>query len=80
VGAETLIAEGTMKATRRVVPVTVVTELAAVVAAVPPADGDMPTVTEEARIVPVGKPGPVNVILVMPGYPAAGETALESVT
>jgi hypothetical protein len=80
VGAVTVIVAGIMKATRRVVPTTVVTVVAAVVVDRPPAAGVMATVTEAGWIVPAGKLEPVRVMLVMPGCPAVGETAVESVT
>ena len=79
-GAETIIVAGTMKATRLVVPTTVVTVVALVVAAVPPAAGDKLMVTEAGWIVPAGKLEPVRVMLVTPGCPELGVTAVESVT
>ena len=63
-----------------VAPTMVVTADAGVVTDVPPADGCRETVTADGWMVPAGKLEPVRLIVVMPGWPAAGEAVGESVT
>lgn len=68
--------------TRRVVPATVATAVAAVVADAPaaPGAGCSVTVTFAGWMVPDGNPDPVTLIDWMPGCPAAGDADDESVT
>ena len=61
--------EGIVKATRRVVPTTVVTEFAFVVVSAPPVAGCKVTSVEAGRIVPAGKFDPVIRMDVTPGWP-----------
>ena len=70
-----------MNVTRRVLPTTVVTELAFVTTAgAPPAANSIITFVSEGRMVPVGNPEPVMVMLVIPACPAAGVAAGVRVT
>lgn len=62
----TLIDAGTMKVTRRVLPMIVVTEVALVVTADPPAVGVTETTVLAGEIVPDGKPEPVTFTTVTP--------------
>ena len=72
--------DGIVNVTRLVLPATVATAEDGVVNAVPPADGFSETVTAVAGMVPVGKPAPVKLMTVTPGWPEAGEAVRESVT
>jgi hypothetical protein len=67
--------------TRRVLPTIVVTELAfATTGVAPPAANSMVTFVSEGKIVPLGNPEPVMVMLVTPACPAAGVAAGDRVT
>ena len=70
-----------MNITRRVLPTIVVTELAFVTTeAPPPAANCMVTFVFEGKIVPLGNPEPVMVMLVTPACPAVGVAAGDRVT
>jgi hypothetical protein len=78
VGPPTITEAGTVKLTRRVVPVTVVTAVAVVVVT---AEGPVRvTVTLAGNIVPDGKFEPNTATLVTPGSAVAGLAAPMSVT
>jgi hypothetical protein len=73
--------DGMINVTRRVLPTTVVTELAFVTTAgAPPAANSMVTFVSEGKIVPLGNPVPVIVMLVTPACPAVGVAAGDRVT
>jgi hypothetical protein len=73
--------DGMINVTRRVLPTTVVTELDFVTTAgVPPAANSMVTFVFEGKIVPLGNPEPVMVMLVTPACPAIGVATGDSVT
>jgi hypothetical protein len=74
------MAAGIVKVTRSVVATIVVTAVAFVVTAVPPAAGFRVMVTLTGGIVPVGKLEPVTFITVTPGSPEAGDVVGDSVT
>ena len=69
--------DGTKNETRRTVPATVVTAIAAAVATGPwaAASGVRVTDTCPVGIVPVGKPLPIRLCTVTPGWPTLGATA-----
>ena len=79
-GSFRVIDEGTVKLTRRVVPVMVVTAVALVVTAVPPDAGSSFTSVSAGKMVPAGNPEPVMLTLVTPLCAVAGDAAGESVT
>jgi hypothetical protein len=80
VGAATLMDDGITNVTRRVVPTSVVTEVAMVETAGPPAVGSSLTLVFAGRTVAAGKPEPTRVMLVTPACPAAGVAAGVRVT
>ncbi|MDX2149375.1 MAG: hypothetical protein SFV54_01475 [Bryobacteraceae bacterium] len=71
----TLIAAGMVKVTRRVVPTMVVTAVALVVTAAPPAAGSSLTSVSAGWMVPVGKLEPVTLTAVRPAWPEVGAAA-----
>jgi len=79
VGLVTEIAAGIVKMIRRVEPTTVVTAVACVTTALPPAVGVRLTVVFAGWIVPSGNPEPVRIMLETPGWPLAGAVAGVSV-
>jgi hypothetical protein len=75
------MADGMINVTRRVLPTIVVTELAFVTMAVaPPAANSIVTFVSAGRMVPLGNPEPVMVMLVTPACPAVGVAAGDRVT
>jgi hypothetical protein len=80
VGAATLTADGTVKLTRRVEPVTTVTAVDVAVAAGPPAAGVNVTVTPVAAMVPAGKPDPVRFTTWIPACAKVGDGVGVNVT
>src|SRR5271166_241999 len=63
-----------IKATRRAEPTIVVTAVAVVITAEPaPLGGFRVTVVLAGKMLPAGKPLPVMIMLVTPGWPAVGD-------
>ena len=78
-GAATLIELGIRKVTRRVVPIMVVTRVAAAVTGEPEGAKARLTVMADGSIIPSGNPEPVTVTVVIPGWPVVGDVDGDSV-
>src|ERR1044072_1962816 len=80
VGLATVMEAGMRNVTRRVVPTTVAMAVAFVEVEVPPAAGSSFTSVLAGRMVAVGNPDPVTLMLVTPGCPAVGVAVGVSIT